>query len=43
MEGRYPPGVLVALTDCTETAKEAEFNQWYNEILIPGIEALGFL
>ncbi len=43
MEGRYPPGVLVALTDCTDPAKEAEFNNWYNKTLIPGIESLGFV
>ena len=43
MEGRYPPGVLVALTDCTDMAKESDFNKWYNEILIPGIEELGFI
>lgn len=43
MEGRYPPGILITLTDCTETSKEAEFNRWYNSVLIPGIEALGFV
>lgn len=43
MEGRYPQGAIVALTDCTDRAREAEFNQWYNETLIPGGQALGFV
>ena len=43
MEGRYPQGSIVALIDCTDTAKEAEFNEWYNEILIPNVQALGFI
>jgi hypothetical protein len=43
MEGRYPPGVLLSLADCTEVGKEEEFNRWYDEILIPGIEDLGYV
>lgn len=43
MEGIYPEGVTIALTDCTETKKEVEFNKWYNEIKIPAIESLGFV
>ncbi len=43
MEGRYPPGVLATFSDCTDTAKEAEFNKWYEKTLIPGIEDLGFV
>jgi hypothetical protein len=43
MEGRYPEGVWITLMDCTETEKEGEFNRWCDEILIPGIESLGFV
>jgi hypothetical protein len=43
MEGRYPPGVIITLTDCTDTAQEAEFNRWSNDTLIPHIHALGFI
>ena len=43
MEGRYPAGVFISLMDCTDTEREGEFNQWRDEILIPGIESLGFV
>jgi len=43
MEGRYPPGILIQLTDCTDPAQETEFNRWYNEVFIPKCEALGFI
>ena len=43
MEGRYPPGILIALTDCTETAKETKYNQYHNEVWIPNMESLGYI
>lgn len=43
MEGRYPPGLWITLMDCTETAKEDEFNQWYDEVFIPGLKDLDFI
>ena len=44
MEGRYPQGIIVALIDCTDPAKEDEFNnRWYQETLIPSVQALGFV
>lgn len=43
MEGRYPPGVLISLTDCSDASKELEFNTWYEKDLIPGLESLGYV
>lgn len=43
MEGRYSPGILIQLADCTDPAQENEFNQWYNEDFIPKCEVLGFI
>lgn len=43
MEGRYPPGVMVTLTDCTDTAKEAEFNRWCEKTLIPHVQTLDYV
>lgn len=43
MEGSYPQGIAIALTDCTDTAKEEVFMRWYDEIKIPELEALGFI
>ncbi len=41
MEGRYPQGLLLALTNCTDPSKEEEFHAWYNHSLLP-IGALDF-
>ncbi|MSQ25904.1 MAG: hypothetical protein EXR49_06505 [Dehalococcoidia bacterium] len=41
MEGRYSPGVFMALMDCIDPAKEDEFNRWYGLTLIPALEELG--
>ena len=41
MEGRYPNGLLLAMTNCTEPAKEEEFNYWYNYIHIPDSTGTG--
>ena len=43
MEGRYSPGVFITLADCLDPARESEFNRWYNETLIPNMEASGFV
>ena len=43
MEGRYPPAVMVHLADCADTAREKEFNEWYNNVLIPHVQALDFV
>ncbi len=41
MEGRYPNGLLLALTNCNDSSKEDEFNTWYNDIHIPDVAATG--
>lgn len=43
MEGRYPPGVYIALTDCKEPSREDAMNHWYDQTVIPGLESLGFV
>ncbi|MFC1963908.1 hypothetical protein ACFLV1_00835 [Chloroflexota bacterium] len=43
MEGRYPPGLYVALADCTDPSREAEFNRWYEDTFIAGLEELSFI
>jgi hypothetical protein len=35
MEGRYPNGLLLAITNCTDPSKEEEFNSWYNHQKTP--------
>ena len=41
MEGRYPNGLLLALTNCTDPLKEEEFNSWYNHMHVPDVTAPG--
>jgi hypothetical protein len=41
MEGRYPHGLLLALTNCADPSKEEEFNAWYNHIHVPDVTAPG--
>jgi hypothetical protein len=41
MEGRYPNGLLLAVTNCTDPSKEEEFNAWYNHIHVPDVTAPG--
>jgi hypothetical protein len=43
MEGRFPPGVFVSLTDCTEPDQEKKFNEWFEKTYIPHIESLAFI
>ncbi|MSQ11645.1 MAG: hypothetical protein EXR48_02940 [Dehalococcoidia bacterium] len=41
MEGRYPNGLLFALTECTDPSKEAEFDDWYHKVHIPDVTSSG--
>ncbi len=41
MEGRKPTGVLVVLVNNGDSAKDAEFNKWYNEVHIPDVVGTG--
>ncbi len=43
MKGQYSPGVWVSLADCTEQNREADFNKWYNEMMSPNLQSLGFI
>jgi hypothetical protein len=41
MEGRYPNGLFLALTNCTDPSQEEGFNTWYNHIHVPDVTAPG--
>ena len=41
MEGRYPNGLLLAMTNCTDSAKLDEYNYWYNYMHVPDVTRLG--
>ena len=41
MEGRYPNGLLLALTNCNDASKGDEYARWYNHIHFPDITAPG--
>ena len=41
MEGRYPNGLLLAITDCNDPAKVDDYTHWYNHIHIPDVTAPG--
>lgn len=43
MDRRYPPGLMVTLADCADAAREEEFWRWYDQTLIPGMEATGWI
>ena len=43
MEGRYPPALLVTLSDCTDIAREDEFNAWHEHVLVPALQSLGWV
>ncbi len=38
MEGRYPSAVMITLSDCVDSAREAEFNGWYDDVFVPRLE-----
>jgi len=41
MEGRYPRGVLVALANCKDPAREEEFNRWYDQVHLGDVTGFG--
>ena len=41
MEGRYPNGLLLAITNCTDASKSNEFNYWYNHMHVPDVTGPG--
>ena len=41
MEGRFSKCVLYVLTNCNDPAREAEFNQWYNQTHLPDLIGSG--
>ena len=41
MEGRYPNGLMLAITNCADPAKADEFNYWYNHMHVPDVTAPG--
>ncbi len=41
MEGRFPGGVRLVLSNCTDPAREQEFNRWYEHTHIPDILKAG--
>src|SRR5438093_304790 len=41
MEGRYPNGLLLALTNCTDPSQEEAFNAWYKDIHVADILETG--
>ena len=41
MEGRYPTGLLLAITNCTDASKSDEFNYWYNHMHVPDVTGPG--
>ena len=41
MEGRYPNGLLLAITNCNDASKGDEFARWYNHIHFPDVTASG--
>ena len=41
MEGRYPNGLLLAITNCTDPSRTDEFSYWYNHKHVPDVTAPG--
>ncbi len=41
MEGRYPNGLLLAITNCKDTSKTDEFTYWYNHMHVPDVTGPG--
>lgn len=41
MEGREPSGLRLVLADCTDPAREEEFNRWYDTVHLPDLLATG--
>ena len=41
MEGRYPRGLLLAITSCTDSSRQDEFANWYNHMHVPDVTSTG--
>ncbi len=41
MEGRFPHGVRLVLTNCIDPSREGEFNRWYDQVHLPDILGAG--
>lgn len=41
MNGRHPDAIRLTLTRCTDPAREAEFNSWYDRTHVPDIVSSG--
>ena len=41
MEGRYPNGLLLAISNCADPSKTEEFNYWYNHMHVPDVTGPG--
>ena len=41
MEGRYPNGLLLAITNCADPSRSEEFNYWYNHMHVPDVTGPG--
>ena len=41
MEGRYPSGLMLGITNCNDPSKEDEFNYWHKHIHLPDVTAPG--
>ncbi len=41
MEGRFPHGVRLVLTNCTDPSRTQEFNRWYDQVHLPDILGAG--
>ena len=41
MEGRFPNGVVLVLANCAIPAREADMNEWYQNVHIPDVTRSG--
>ncbi len=41
MEGRFPHGVRLVLTNCMEPSREREFNRWYDQVHVTDLLEAG--
>ena len=41
MEGRYPNGIMLVLTNCTDSSREKEFNDWFSNVYLTHVSASG--
>lgn len=43
MEGRLSKGIRFVLTNCKDPSREAEFNDWYNQVHLPDMLSSGLV